>query len=268
MREVLHIIYKDKVLSILLGELKRGVEYTVEVDKGAAVRVRLGDSIEVEGAKWFYVQSGSELWLYNAEDGTRKAVAAGEVGDSVRALYAWRNRYPIAAYAWIEYAKEPELPVKPLWLPGVPMPIYVEVGPPPAVVEKGAYLVVSADGRTVAAKAACASMLKELGLKYEAGGEYGRLNPVYRAEEDGRQYAVVCLTCLRGFEWAVAFRRVRWARGFTEYGAEIFTPNGYLAYGGRRLVEVPGYGEVDLEEEHERADEQCRRYLREQMFRD
>jgi len=59
-------MYKGKVLPTLLDELKRDIEYTVEAGKGAAVRVRLGGSIEVEGATRFYVQSGSELWLYDA----------------------------------------------------------------------------------------------------------------------------------------------------------------------------------------------------------
>jgi len=258
---VLHFETNDRIRSVLISSLKPNVEYTVEIDRGFAVQIQVDEnSFKVEGADWFLVQDGDNLILYDVEDNEKEVIPTSEIGYYVRTLYHRGNAKPITAYAWLEVIEPKPLPARLLWLPDSPFPIYTEVGGPSAIEEKDMYLVVSADGRIVATKAICSSMLQELGLRYKAEGEEGYLDPVYSAKEDGRRYEVVCLTCLRGLEWAVAFRREKWIRLGVEYDTEVFTPNGHLTYDSRSVY-VPGFGELDLEEWHEKAKEQCNKYM-------
>jgi len=58
-------------------------------------------------------------------------------------------------------------------------------------------------------------MLSELGLRYEAEGAGGYLSPVYKASDEEKKYEVVCATCIKNFEWAVAFRKEEWLKDRT-----------------------------------------------------
>jgi len=256
----LHFVVNGKIRSVLISSLKPNVEYTVEIGE-KTVQIQLDEnSPKVEGVDWFFVQDGNGLILYDAKNGKKEVVPVSEVGYLMRALYRENLAMPITAYAWLEVVEPKGPPIKPVWLSGRRFPILMKIGGPSLVDENDVYLVVSANGRVVATDAICSPVLQELGLRYKAEGESGYLNPVYKAKRGERRYKVVCLTCLRDLGWAVIFRRVKWTHRGVEYDAEVFTPNGYLAY-DIRYVEIPDHGKLDLEEWYEKAKEQCNRYM-------
>jgi len=237
--EAIHVVTRSGMRSVLLWKLRPGREYAIEVGKDVTLRVtRLGEgSFEVGGARLFFAQSGSALRLYDAESGKVEDVSTGEIGGHFTdVLYRRGSPVPIAAHAWLEIRENSKSPP--------------EAGGIISFELDDVYLALRAGGRTVVTKAGHAyDELRGLGLRYETGGERGWLSPVYYANKSGKAYEVVCLTCLRDFEWAVAFQRIAWyPTGTVNYDADVITPNGLLAYAGVKAVDVPGFGRLDLGE--------------------
>jgi len=230
--EFLHIPTRDNVLTVPLSRLQVGVEYAVEVGGGTILRVKRldGELTEVGGYDGtIYLQVGDSIYAYSPRRGGRLPVAVSTAkGALSKALY-WRGLY--AAYVTLEAHGR-------------------NGGPPP--LEEGesgeSYLVVRLRGATVAVRAGSRE-IHRWGPRYWSGGGGGYLSPVYSTDTArGRVRWHVCLTCIAGFEWAVAFEAVRF-RGWESdlYVADVITRNGLHTRVARGAsVEVPGYGAVSL----------------------
>jgi len=254
--EIIHVILHG-VHSIPIADLDYDVEYAVEVEEVRLSIVRRRDGVEIDGSvEYVIAQNGESFRLYHKSRNELIDLPTVKV-DGAHTLIFYRQGSPslITAIAELEEGHY-EPPIRYAWPPHSNFPYVISISQKIADIGSTHIAVCVDGGRVVAARAEQAHhRLRELGVRYETQERNGYLNPVYK------EYAVdgwfgrkevkrlVCLTCIRGFRWALIFRPIYYYNARTAmYTVDVITRSGHfhdiLTEGS--TVAVPGYGYVDL----------------------